>query len=118
MMVQIVQGMIKDTSGRYHDFIVNTVLTNPVLFAHLVAWGETLVGISLFFGLLTRLGGLGGVFLALNYFAAKGSFSTLSAWTGFDILAAVMSLACVVLPVNAIALDRLVFRRKRRIQPG
>lgn len=118
-MVQIVQDMIRYTSGPYHDFVVNVVMPNSVLFSHLVAWGETLAGISLFLGFLTKLGGLGGAFIALNYFVAKGSYTGLSGWSGYDMLAVVMSLACVVLPVSStFALDALLFRRKRILRRG
>jgi thiosulfate dehydrogenase (quinone) large subunit len=114
MMAQIVSGMTKDTSGPYHDFIANVVMPNSVLFAHLVAWGETLVGVALFFGLLTKVGGFGGAFLALNYLVAKDSLGTWNAWTGLDGAAIALSLACAVLPVsNTFALDALLFRRRR-----
>ncbi len=114
-MAQFLQEMSKGSSGAYHDFVINVVLPNSVVFAHLVAWGETLVGISLLFGLFTKIGGIGGAFLALNYLAARGSIESLGTWTGLEAVAAVLSLACVVLPVSsALALDALIFRGRRR----
>lgn len=118
-MVQILQSVSKETSGPYHDFLVNTVLPNSVLFANLVAWGETLAGVSLFLGLLTKVGGLVGALLPLNYFFSKGAYNTLDGYTGYDMLAVVMSLACVVLPVSStFSLDSLFFRRKRVMRVG
>jgi thiosulfate dehydrogenase [quinone] large subunit len=114
-MVQILQDMIKDSSGIYHDFVVNVVLTHVQLFGYLVAWGELLTGVSLLLGLLTVAGGIGGCFLALNYFAAKGSFTTLQSWATFDVMTALLSLSFAVLPARRfLALDPLVFKGRRR----
>ncbi len=115
MMVQIIQGMIKETSGPYHDFVVNVVLTHVPLFANLIAWGELLVGVSLVLGLLTVVGGIGGAFLALQYFIAKGSYTSLPGWTAFDMFTLVVSLACAMLPTwKVLALDAVLFRGRRR----
>jgi thiosulfate dehydrogenase (quinone) large subunit len=115
MMVQIVQNMIKDTSGPYHDFVVNVVLTHVQVFANLVAWGELLVGVSLVLGLLTVAGGIGGAFLALQYFMAKSSFMTLAGWTAFDMFTAVVSLVCALAPgARTFSLDALLFKGRRR----
>jgi thiosulfate dehydrogenase (quinone) large subunit len=92
--------MVGDTPGAYHDFVTGMVLPNVVLFAHLVAWGETLTGVSLFLGLLTPIGALVGMFLALNYFLANGV--DVDALSGFNALAFVMSFMCLVLPVGMI----------------
>ena len=51
----------------YKTFVEGTVIPHAALFASLVAWGETLVGISLILGLGAGLGALGGLFLSLNY---------------------------------------------------
>ena len=51
----------------YKHFLENTVLTHPALFAHLTAWGETVVGIGLTLGLLTGLASFVGLFLVINY---------------------------------------------------
>lgn len=93
MMEQIIHSSSDKSSGAYHDFITATVLPNAALFAHLVAYGETLVGVSLLVGLLSRLGALGGVFLALNYWFLQGGPSSVTSLTTLDALAAV---ACAV----------------------
>jgi len=51
----------------YRQFLEGTVLPNSSLFAHLTAWGETVVGIGLTLGLLTGLASLVGVILVVNY---------------------------------------------------
>jgi uncharacterized membrane protein YphA (DoxX/SURF4 family) len=53
--------------GWYKDFLEQTVLPNAALFATLQVWGEVAVGIGLTLGLLTRLTGLVGLYLAVNY---------------------------------------------------
>jgi uncharacterized membrane protein YphA (DoxX/SURF4 family) len=51
----------------YKHFLEGVVLPNSNLFAHLTAWGETVTGIGLTFGLLTGLASLVGVLLVINY---------------------------------------------------
>lgn len=53
------------------SLLQNVAIPNAGIFAPLIAWGELLVGVSLFFGILSQLGLLGA--LAMNvvfYFAA------------------------------------------------
>jgi thiosulfate dehydrogenase [quinone] large subunit len=59
----------------YRSFLETVALPNAEVFAVLIAVGETLVGLSLTLGLLTRLGGFGGAFLHLNYMLMKGLLS-------------------------------------------
>ncbi len=110
----IIQQMLSAGSGSYHDFVVNTVLPNVTIFANLVAFGETLTGISLLLGLLSRLGGLGGVFLALNYWSAKGDFAHASGYAGFDFATAVLSFISLTLPTGRVlGIDGILSARKR-----
>ena len=51
----------------YRQFLENTVLTHPEVFAHLTAWGETITGIGLTLGLLTGVASLTGLVLVTNY---------------------------------------------------
>jgi thiosulfate dehydrogenase [quinone] large subunit len=51
----------------YKAFLEGTVLPNALLFAQLTAWGETLVGLGLTFGLITGLSSLGGLLLVASY---------------------------------------------------
>ena len=114
MFEGIVKDMSSGTSGPYHDFLTSTVLTHPALFSMLVAWGETLTGVALVLGLLTRLGGLVGVFLALNYWAAKGDFAHVNSIGGLDLATAALSLVNLILPTGLFAgIDGLIAARKR-----
>ncbi len=111
MMATLVSKMVADTHGAYHDFVAGTVLPNISIFAHLVAWGETLTGVSLLLGLLTPVGAIAGVFLGLNYLLAKGL--KLDALFGIDALAIAISFLCLVLPVGRIAgLDAVIWRSR------
>ena len=51
----------------YKHFLENTVLTHGNLFAHLTAWGETVVGLGLTLGFLTGLSSIVGLLLVINY---------------------------------------------------
>jgi uncharacterized membrane protein YphA (DoxX/SURF4 family) len=115
----ILKDMISGTSGVYHDFIIGSVLTHAALFAGLVAWGETLVGVSLVLGLFTRLGGAVGVFLALNYWIAKGDFVNWNSVGGLDLVHAALSAVNVLAPTGLVAgLDGIIASRKRPASMG
>src|ERR1022692_473572 len=60
--------------GPMHDFIISVVLPHPQIFGPFIAYGETLVGISLILGLFTRAGAVGGMLLSANYFFAQGKY--------------------------------------------
>lgn len=118
-------GMIQQTAsgtppGPYQSFLLHTVLPNAWLFSHLVAWGETLTGVSLLLGLLTPLGGIVGTFLALNYFMMKGSYAHLTDFAGLDFETAVLSFIHVVLPTGLVAgIDGALWAsRSRRATAG
>jgi thiosulfate dehydrogenase (quinone) large subunit len=51
----------------YKHFLEGTVLTHSDTFAHLTAWGETVVGLGLTLGLLTGVASLIGLVLVTNY---------------------------------------------------
>jgi len=59
-------------AGWYREFIEGIVLPNVHLFGILVCLGELTAGALLLTGLCTRLAGLLGAFLALNFFFASG----------------------------------------------
>ena len=103
-------GVVK-SRGPYHDFLVSTVQPNAALFAELVRFGEVCVGISLFLGLFSRLGGLVGILLPLNYIAARGALATLSGWSSTDGCLILLSALSFVLPTGRVAgLDALMSR--------
>jgi uncharacterized membrane protein YphA (DoxX/SURF4 family) len=95
-------GLAK-TAGPYHDFLASVVAPNAPLFAELVRVGELVAGILLFFGLFTRVGALIGVFLPLNYMAARGALMTVSGWGTVDACIALLSAVSLVLPTGRVA---------------
>lgn len=97
----LAQGIGK-AGGPYHDFLVNFVQPNALVFAELVRFGEVLVGLSLIFGLFTRLGGLFGIILPLNYMAARGALTSLSGWASIDGCLMLLSAISFVLPTGRI----------------
>ncbi len=114
MFIGIVQDMTKNTSGPYHDFVTGVVLPHFTTFATLVAWGETLTGVALTLGLLTRIGGAGGVFLALNYWLSKAGYSNLNGYAGLDMAAIALSAINLALPTGLVAgIDGMIAARKR-----
>ncbi len=115
VIVPYVTQAIAVTSGPYHTFLVNFVQPNVGLVAEFVRLGEVLVGCSLFFGLLTRLGALGGVFLTLNYIAAH-DIAKLGSWTGIDGTTFVLSALFVVLPAGRVlGVDALLGRKRKTV---
>jgi thiosulfate dehydrogenase [quinone] large subunit len=109
------QQGITTTAGPYHDFMVNAVQPNAAIFAELVRFGELLVGVSLLLGLFTRLGGLFGIVLPLNYMAVRGAVFTLSGWGSADATIALLSAISLVLPTGRVAgLDAFSRARTRR----
>ncbi len=106
------QNGLAKTAGPYHDFLANVVAPNAALFAELVRVGELVAGISLFFGLFSRVGALIGVVLPLNYMAARGALTSVSGWGTVDACIALLSAVSLVLPTGRVAgLDGL--RRPR-----
>jgi thiosulfate dehydrogenase [quinone] large subunit len=88
--------------GVYHSFLANIVQPNLPIFAEMVRLGELMVGVSLVLGVLTRLGGLGGVVLTLNYMAARGGLLSFDAWASLDAALLIMSLTNLVLPTGRV----------------
>jgi thiosulfate dehydrogenase [quinone] large subunit len=59
-----------DVTGWYAAFLQNLVLPNAGLWAHLVAWGELLVGVGLVVGALTGVAAFFGTLMNVNYLLA------------------------------------------------
>src|SRR5213083_2141562 len=57
----------------YRPFLSRVVIPHAGLFAHLVLYGEILVGSALLLGCATRLAAIGGIFLCLNFLFASGA---------------------------------------------
>jgi thiosulfate dehydrogenase [quinone] large subunit len=74
-MPQTLQKMAGDSAfSFYRPFLEQVAIPHAHLFALLVAWGETLLGVSLVLGALVNLASLLGIFLMLNIFLASGSW--------------------------------------------
>lgn len=93
-----IKDCIAGTSGPIHGLLVNIVVPNQALFAQAIALGETLVGISLIFGLFTKAGALGGMFLSLNYYFATGKYAHRFGLESLELLLFVVCLLLLVLP--------------------
>ncbi|HEY7781543.1 MAG TPA: DoxX family protein [Ktedonobacterales bacterium] len=72
-----VSGALAQTTGShpavqgwYAAFLKDFVLPNAGLFAYLITFGEVLVGVGLFIGMLTGIAAFFGVFMNLNYLLA------------------------------------------------
>jgi thiosulfate dehydrogenase [quinone] large subunit len=89
---QFVNANIENAYSFYRPFLESFVLPNAGTYAVLVAWGELLVGVSIFLGLFTRFGAAIGIFIVLNYTFAVGlgvwvpSLETLYIWGLFTLL--------------------------------
>jgi len=57
----------------YKPFLQNTVLPHVSLFGTLIRWGETLAGVALISGTLTRLACVATILMLLNYMFMKGA---------------------------------------------
>ncbi len=105
---------VSKTSGFYHAFLANVVQPHLALWAQLDRFGEIIAGILLFLGLFTRLGGLVGVFLGLNYLLAAG-YTLQEAFAGMAASAIALSAINLALPTGRVlGFDALLARRKSR----
>lgn len=118
VMSQLVQKAATSQTGFYHDFLANVVVPNISLFAELARLGEVLTGCSLLLGIFTRLGGLTGCLLTLNYMAAKGAFGSWETIGSLDAAAFMLSFMMLVVPAGRVAgVDALLWRAPRRKEP-
>jgi thiosulfate dehydrogenase (quinone) large subunit len=98
----VAKALQSGATGPYQTFLANVVQPNIAIFAELVRLGELMVGVALVLGVLTRLGGFGGVLLALNYMAGGRGFVTFDAWSGLDASILILSAVNLVLPTGRV----------------
>ena len=126
-MAQFLAANAGNSTGFYHDFLTTVVVPNLPMFGYLVMLGEMVAGALLLAGLFTRLGALVGVFLALNYWLAKGGFHALAATSagvhglaassGLEMCALVLTAISLVLPTGRVlGLDALWPSRPRTVR--
>lgn len=72
LMPQLERFLAGTPHGWYKAWLVNVVIPHEHLFAILTSLGETLAGIALILGALTRLAAFAGIFMVGNYLFAKG----------------------------------------------
>jgi thiosulfate dehydrogenase [quinone] large subunit len=83
---------LENTYGFYRPFVESVVLPHVGGFAPILAWGELLVGVSIFLGLFTRFGAAAGIVLALHYAFVTGvgvwmpSLETMLIWALFTLM--------------------------------
>lgn len=112
-MPMAVAHAVTSDGGFYHDFLVNVVTPHFAIFAELVRLGEVLVGLSLVFGFLTRLGALGGIFLALNYYLLNNPVLTFGSLGTLDVATLALSAINFVLPTGRmLGVDALLGRKR------
>lgn len=75
----------------YRSFLLDTVIPHAHLFAHLTALGESAIGLSLLFGIVTRLGAFFGALQVIFYGLAVQHMS--SGQQGFHVMLLSMMIA-------------------------
>jgi uncharacterized membrane protein YphA (DoxX/SURF4 family) len=114
---KLVTTGMQQGSHVYQPFLANVVAPNIALFAELVRLGEMLTGIVLVLGVFTRFGGLVGMFLTLNYMAAKGPVVTSSQLASADFSMFLLSAIQLLLPTGrAFGFDALLGRSRPRVE--
>jgi uncharacterized membrane protein YphA (DoxX/SURF4 family) len=114
-LTKFLQDAVTKTSGPYHDFLATVVVPNTSTFGFLVEVGELCAGALLIVGLFTRLGALLAMFLVLNYWAAKGNYIGVSAYTTEDWLVFALAFVSLALPTGRFfGLDAFAGRRARK----
>ncbi len=90
---EFVMANLENAYSFYRPVLESLVLPHAGKFAVLVAWGELLIGVSIFLGLFTRFGAAVGLFAVLNYTFAVGvgvwvpGLATLYVWALFTLFA-------------------------------
>jgi thiosulfate dehydrogenase [quinone] large subunit len=92
-LYDFVMANLENAYAFYRPFLESIVIPHAGKFAVLVAWGEILVGVSIFLGLFTRFGAAVGIFMVLNYTFALGlgvwvpGLESLYIWSLFTFMA-------------------------------
>ncbi len=72
LLPQLHQFVATTPHAWYKAWLVNVVIPHEHVFAVLTALGETLAGVALLFGAMTRFSAVVGIFMVSNYLFAKG----------------------------------------------
>jgi len=99
------------TLGLYRTFLQDLVVPNFYVFGWLVFVSETMIGLSLALGLLTRAGAVLGTLQSVNLLVAQGATEE-GPWLYLGLIAA--NIAVLVTPSNRrLSLDRLLAPKLR-----
>lgn len=99
--------------GWYRDFLLHTVIPHAHIFANFTGLGEAAVGISLTFGLLTRVGAAVGALEVISYGLAVQHMS--SGQQGFHVMLLAMMIAFLyTAPGRYFGIDAWIRRRAPR----
>jgi thiosulfate dehydrogenase (quinone) large subunit len=99
------------TIGLYRTFLQDVVVPNFFLFGWMVFIAETLIGLSLTFGLFTRAGGVLGTLQSINLLVAQGATEE-GPWLYLGLIAA--NLAAALTPSNReLSIDRVLAPKLR-----
>lgn len=112
-LFEFASANLENAYAFYRPFLESVVIPNAGKFAVLVAWGEFLVGFSIFLGLFTRFGAVIGIFMVLNYTFAVGLAMWMPSLEAAYIWAMFTLLACSA--GRAMGIDQ-VLRSRRRIR--
>ncbi|HEV3153743.1 MAG TPA: DoxX family protein [Candidatus Baltobacteraceae bacterium] len=101
------------TGEPFRSFLAHVVVPHQQIFAELIAYGETLVGIALIAGLLIRPASLAGMFLALNYYFMTGKYLS---HFGVESLELMLFVLCAIVlttkEASVASLDNVIKRRR------
>lgn len=93
-------------------FLTGVVVPHAALFAWLLTLGGFGVGVSLLFGLCSRLGGVGAIFLAVVNILVAGGATNAADTIGHNYLLALVGLVVIISAAGrAYGLDRLLIAR-------
>jgi len=112
-LTEFINANIENAFAFYRPFLESVVIPHAGKFAVLVAWGELLVGFSIFLGLFTRFGASVGIFIVLNYLLTTGIGSWLPSLEVMYLGAMVTLLICSA--GRSIGADQ-VLRSNRKIR--
>lgn len=105
----------KSTGEPFKTLLVNFVIPHQAVFAQLVAFGESLVAISLLLGLLTKFGAAGSMFLSATYYLATGRYTSHFGVESIELLILVVSLYLLITPSGRyLSLDRILVNAVQR----
>ncbi len=98
------------------SLLQGVAIPNSTFFGALFAWGEFLVGLSLFFGLLSQVGLLGALAMNLTFYFAAG-WTSASTATANQIMAAAEAVMFLGFAGKVLSLDQLWYRFYPRLLP-